>query len=29
MKQIIQAYKLQSVWNNYADKVKEKYEIII
>lgn len=29
MKQIIQTYHLQSAWNNYADKVKEKYEIII
>ncbi len=29
MKQIIQTYHLQSVWNNYAGKVKEKYEIII
>lgn len=25
----IQTYHLESIWNNYADKVKEKYEIII
>ena len=29
MKQIIQTYHLESIWNNYAGKVKEKYEIII
>lgn len=29
MKQIIQIYHLESIWNNYAGKVKEKYEIII
>lgn len=29
MKQTIQTYHLESIWNNYADKVKEKYEIII
>lgn len=29
MKQIIQTYHLESIWNNYAGKVKEKYEIVI
>lgn len=29
MKQIIQIYHLESIWNNYAGKAKEKYEIII
>lgn len=29
MKQTIQTYHLESIWNNYAGKVKEKYEIII
>ena len=29
MKQIIRTYHLESGWNNYAGKVKEKYEIII
>lgn len=29
MKQTIQTYHLESAWNNYAGRVKEKYEIII
>ena len=29
MKKIIQTYHLESAWNNYAGKVKEKYEIVI
>lgn len=29
IKQIIQTYHLESIWNNYAGKVKEKYEIVI